>query len=268
MDLELPGGRRLRAGQTASPAQLAHILAELQDTASDAGGGAETAYLPAGADGDRESLEAQWAALSESAGAGFRRAAEDGVGAAVFRAGSAGLLVIPPFPLNMAAAQGEPGIIREPGINGAPLLALLARDYTVGVALLRLGRYAIAVYEGRRLLASKTDTRYVKGRHHAGGTSQRRFQRVREWQIHRLYAEAAGVVQRQWQPHLSRLDYVALGGEAATLAGFVKECPLLGRLAPITLRRRLAVREPSRAALDDSVKTALYQCRLYPLAPP
>ena len=268
MDLELPGGRRLRAGQTASPAQLARILSELQALASDAGGDGETVYLPAGADGDRESLEAQWAALSESAGAGFRRAAEDGVGAALFRVGAAGLLVIPPFPLTMAAAQREPGIRREPGINGAPLLALLARDYTVGVAILRLGRYAIAVYEGRRLLASKTDTRYVKGRHHAGGTSQRRFQRVREWQIHRLYAEASGVLQRQWQPHLSRLDYVALGGEAATLAGFVKECPLLERLAPITLRRRLAMREPSRAALDDSVKTALYQCRLYPLAPP
>ena len=272
MDLELPGGRRLRAGQTASPAQLARILAELQDMASDAGGDAETAYLPAGA--DPKSLAAQWAALSESAGAGFRRAAEDGVGAALFRAGADGLLVIPPFPLTMAAELREPvirqkpGIIREPGINGAPLLALLERDYTVGVAILRLGRYAIAVYEGRRLLASKTDTRYVKGRHHAGGTSQLRFQRVREWQIHRLYAEAAGVVQRQWQPHLSRLDYVALGGEAATLAGFVKECPLLERLAPITLRRRLAVREPNRAALDDSVKTALYQCRLYPLASP
>ena len=271
MDLELPGGRRVQAGQAASPAQVAHILAELQALASASGGGAETVYLPAGADGARESLKAQWAARSESAESGFRRAAEDGVGAAVFRVGAAGLLVIPPFPLTMAAEQREPGIrqepgvISEPGINGGPLLALLARDYTVGVALLRLGRYAIAVYEGRRLAASKTDTRYVKGRHHAGGTSQRRFQRVREWQIHRLYAEAAGVLQRQWQPWLPRLDYVALGGEAATLAGFVKECPLLGRLAPITLRRRLAVREPNRAALDGSVKTALYQCRLYPL---
>ena len=260
MDLELPGGRRLQAGQTASPAQLAHILAELRDLAPAPGGGPETVYLPTGA--DPQSLAAQWPALPELSDAAFRRAADTGTGAALFRAGAAGLLVIPPFPLTMAAAQ------REPGINGAPLLALLARDYTVGVALLRLGRYAIAVYEGRRLLASKTDTRYVKGRHHAGGTSQRRFQRVREWQIHRLYAEAAGVVQRQWQPWLSRLDYVALGGEAATLAGFVKECPLLERLAPITLRRRLAVREPGRAALDDSVKTALYQCRLYPLASP
>ena len=271
MDLELPSGRRVRAGQGASPGLVDHILAELGDLASAAGGGAETVYLVAGA--GMESL----GALSASAEAGGRRAAEDGVGAVVFRVGGAGLLVVPPFPLTMAAEGREtgvnpepgtirdPDIIREPGINGGPLLALLERDYTVGVALLRLGRYAIAVYEGRRLAVSKTDTRYVKGRHHAGGTSQRRFQRVREWQIHRLYAEAAGVAQRLWQPWLSRLDYVALGGEAATVGGFVKECPLLGRLAPITLRRRLEVREPNRAALEGSVKAALYQCRLYPL---
>ena len=269
MDLELPSGRRVRAGQGASPGLVAHILAELGDLA--AGGDADTVYLAAGADA------ASLGGLLASAEAGFRRVVEDGVGAVVFRVGGAGLLVIPPFPLIMAAegwetgVNPEPGIIRDPdiirypGINGGPLLALLERDYTVGVALLRLGRYAIAVYEGRRLAASKTDTRYVKGRHHAGGTSQRRFQRVREWQIHRLYAEAAGVAQRQWQPWLSRLDYVALGGEAATLGGFVKECPLLGRLAAITLRRRLEVREPNRAALEGGVKAALYECRLYPL---
>ena len=271
MDLELPSGRRVRAGQGASPGLVAHILAELGELASASGGDADTVYLAAGAD------VAILGGLAASAEAGFRRVVEDGVGAVVFRVGAAGLLVIPPFPLIMAAGRREPGvnpepgiirdpdIIRYPGINGGPLLELLERDYIVGVALLRLGRYAIAVYEGRRLAVSKTDTRYVKGRHHAGGTSQRRFQRVREWQIHRLYAEAAGVAQRLWQPWLSRLDYVALGGEAATLGGFVKECPLLGRLAPITLRRRLEVREPNRAALEGGVKAALYECRLYPL---
>ena len=177
-------------------------------------------------------------------------------GLVAFRVGDAGLALLPPFPMDAVGL--------EPGIRDEPLLSLLSSPFTVGVALVRLGRYAIAVYEGQRLAVSKTDTRYVKSKHHAGGTSQQRFRRVRENQIHRLYVKVAGVLEQQWQPWLDRLDYVALGGEAATVNGFVKECPMLGRLAPITLERRLDVREPNRASLDQ-VGGMLYQCRVYPL---
>ncbi len=177
-------------------------------------------------------------------------------GLAAYRVGNDGLAVLPPFPLN------DGGL--ESGIRDQPLRSLLSTEFTVGVALVRLGRYAIAVYEGDKLQVSKTDTRYVKSKHHAGGTSQRRFQRVREGQIHRLYVKAAEVLENQWRPWLNRLDYVALGGEAATVNGFVRECDMLGRLASITLERRLDVREPNRAALDR-VGALLYQSRVYPL---
>ena len=177
-------------------------------------------------------------------------------GLVAFRIGDAGLALLPPFPMD--------AIGLEPGIRDEPLLSLLASRLTVGVAMVRLGRYAIAVYQGQRLVVSKTDTRYVKSRHHAGGTSQQRFRRVRENQIHRLYVEAAGVLDRQWRPWLDRLDYVVLGGEAATVNGFVRECDMLGRLSSITLERRLDVREPNRASLDR-VGGMLYQCRAYPL---
>ena len=177
-------------------------------------------------------------------------------GLVAFRIGDAGLALLPPFPMD--------AIGLEPGIRDEPLLSLLASRLTVGVAMVRLGRYAIAVYQGQRLVVSKTDTRYVKSRHHAGGTSQQRFRRVRENQIHRLYVEAAGVLDRQWRPWLDRLDYVVLGGEAATVNGFVRECDMLGRLSSITLERRLDVREPNRASLDR-VAGMLYQCRAYPL---
>ena len=50
---------------------------------------------------------------------------------------------------------------------------------------------------------------------------------------------------------MHKLDYVALGGEAATVNGFLKECPTLSRLASIILDRRLDVREPNRASLDE-----------------
>ena len=262
--------RRLRAGQPMSAEWVGRTLAVLRaaagagDTMASA---AETLYLPAGAARDAALGFARaggtdgadwwdWADTLAPAAAGRGAAFDHGV--AAFRVGDAGLAIIPPFPLPAVAAG------RRPGIDDAPLRTLLATEFTVGVALVRLGRYAIAVYEGRRLLASKTDTRYVKSKHHAGGTSQQRFRRVREGQIHRLYTTAGGVLRQQWQPYLRRLDYVALGGEGATVNGFVKECATLARLAPITLPRRLDVREPNRAALEEQVGKLLYQCRVYP----
>ena len=250
----------LRAGQTLSADRVVRIMEELRDS-SGSSVLLATLFVPAsGTDTTRAIAElardpqgVEWMSALERAGSRPLRSA---TGLAAFRVGDVGLAVLPPFPL--------PSLRFSDGIDAEPLLSLLAARLTVGVALVRLGRYAVAIYEGRTLAVSKTDTRYVKGKHHAGGTSQRRFQRVRENQIHRLYVEAAGVLERQWRPWLDRLDYVVLGGEAATVNGFVKECPLLAGLAPITQKRRLDVREPNRAALGR-VGEMLYECRVYPL---
>ena len=253
----LPG---LRAGQTLSPRSVEQLLAELHGLAESATR-VETLYLPATPDGHAPSgsaltrgrRDSDWRAALER---GSDRALRSSTGIAAFRVDDVGLALVPPFPIDTAQASD--------GIVDRPLLAFLERQFTVGVALVRLGRYAVAIYEGQRLAVSKTDTRYVKGKHHAGGTSQRRFQRVRENQIHRLYVEAATVLERQWLPWVDRLDYVILGGEAATVNGFLGECRLLARLSGITLDRRLDVREPNRAGLDQ-VGAMLYQCRAYPL---
>ena len=257
-----------RPGQSISAAAVARILGELRRTAATAGAPASTLYLPANAAGAansaippdlmRDPLWTAWQrALQDAVGPTLRFPA----GVAAFRVGDHGIAIVPAFPLS---ADRLPAGMLSAGINDASLRAILDSDYLVGVALVRLGRYAIAVYQGRRLLVSKTDTRYVKSRHSAGGTSQQRFRRVRENQIHRLYAKASQVLTQQWQPYAGRLDYVALGGEAATINGFVKECPLLTRLAPITLPGRLDIREPNRASLD-TVGEMLYRCRVYPL---
>ena len=250
----------VRPGQTLSIQGVQRRLDRLRD-AAESGVPASTLHVPALSGSDDATVAAlarhhdgpAWIDALERSSNQLLRSS---TGLVAFRVGDAGLAVLPPFPMD--------GIGLEPGIRGEPLTALLTSSLTVGVALVRLGRYAIAVYEGQKLVVSKTDTRYVKSKHHAGGTSQQRFRRVRENQIHRLYVEAAGVLERQWRPWLDRLDYVALGGEAATVNGFVKECDFLGRLSPITLQRRLDVREPNRASLDQ-VGGMLYQCRVYPL---
>ena len=140
----------------------------------------------------------------------------------------------------------------------------LGATYTVGVVLLRLGRFSVAVYKGDRLLSSKTDARYVKGRHHAGGTSQKRFQRIREGQVRRLYDKTCEAVHNQFDVFGQELDYVLLGGDKFTLEGFLKVCSSMERWRGRTLSRRLNVRDPKRDTLKQ-VAVMLNESRLYPI---
>jgi hypothetical protein len=130
------------------------------------------------------------------------------------------------------------------------------------VVLLRLGRYSAAIYHGSRLLSSKTDARYVKGRHHAGGTSQKRFERIREGQIRLLYGKTCEAVQGQFGASATPLDYVLFGGDKFTLDGFLKACPYLQQWRSVTLGRRLNVRDPKRDTLEQ-VGGMLWESRVW-----
>ena len=185
---------------------------------------------------------------------------ESETGLVGFRKGSEAVVILPPFPL----VPDDLDNLSEDWDVG-PLLTLLETEYLTGVVLLRLGRYAVAVYQGEKLLSSKTDTRYVKGRHAAGGTSQKRFQRIREGQIRRIYDKTCQVVKDQFSPHLGHMEFVFLGGDRFTLNGLVKVCPLLEQLKPITLSRRLNIRDPKHDTLAG-VGPMLRQSRVYPLS--
>ena len=183
-----------------------------------------------------------------------RRLLESDTGIAGLRAGPEALVLVPPFPLFRSVLYS--------GWEPAPLLALLEAEHTVGVVLLRLGRFSVAVYRGSRLLSSKTDSRYVKGRHHAGGTSQKRFERIREGQIHQLYGKTCEAVQGQFAVSPTPLEYVLLGGDKFTLDGFLKACPYLQLWRSVTLGRRLNVRDPKRDTLEQ-VGGMLWESRVW-----
>ena len=167
-------------------------------------------------------------------------------------------LVLPPFPVQADGIYA--------GWEPRPLLALLAQKPWIGVLLLRLGRYAVGVYHGTELVASKTDRRYVKGRHHAGGTSQTRFARVREKQVEALFGTVCQVLQRQLEPYVERLEHLFLGGERQTLLAFRKECPYLVRLSPRLRQRILDVRTPGQRALEG-LSRQLWSSRVYTVTP-
>ena len=163
-------------------------------------------------------------------------------GAAVFGTANRIVAIRPPIPLDTD--------IRAVGAHTDQLRDLLKSEPVIGVVLLRLGRYAVGVLRGEKLIATKTDSRYMKNRHRAGGQSQRRFQRSRERLIRELYDKTCEITRTVFSPHLHDMDYLLLGGERGTLNGFLKRCPLMQReLKSRTLTRRLAVDQPNQKAL-------------------
>ena len=168
---------------------------------------------------------------------------ESDTGMALFIVEGRALAICPPFPL-------VDDITRSDFVS-SPLTRLLEKDYLIGVVLLRLGRYAVAVLKGNKLLATKTAGRYMKNRHRAGGQSQRRFERSRERLIRELYDKTCETTKAVFDPYADAIDYILLGGENSTLSGFTERCRLMHDLSDKTLTRRLVIDRPDRKTLNN-----------------
>jgi hypothetical protein len=159
-----------------------------------------------------------------------------------------------PERLTLTAADGavldlDPPFPPLRGKGVAGLLAHVRRDRVVGVLLVRLGGHATGVFSGRRLVTSKVDSRFVKGRHRKGGSSQRRFERRREGQARQALEQAADTAARVLLPHKRDLDAVVLGGDRAALRE-VMEDARLRVLRPLLVEPVLEVPEPRLKVLE------------------
>lgn len=152
------------------------------------------------------------------------------------------IVVRPPFPLRHHAGYDV--------VRVAPLLEEIAEDHRVGALLVRLGGYAVGIFEGERLTASKVGQRLVHGRHRAGGSSANRFRRRREEQARAALLEAADVAARILVPERERLEAVALGGDRTAIRRLLELRPELDWLEKLALGRFFAVPEPRKAVLE------------------
>ena len=152
------------------------------------------------------------------------------------------IVVRPPF--------GLPHDAEYETVELEPLFEALAADHVVAALLVRLGGYAIGVFDGERLVASKVGSRFVKGRHKKGGSSAGRFSRRREEQARALIAEAAEVALRVLDPWRDRVEFVALGGDRSAVDQVLEASPGLAWLAERTLPRFFTVREPRLRELE------------------
>jgi Actinobacteria/chloroflexi VLRF1 release factor len=154
-------------------------------------------------------------------------------------------------------AAGETVIVRPPfglGHEGTydrvelgPLFEALAQERVVAAVLVRLGGYAVGVFEGERLVASKVGSRFVKGRHKKGGSSANRFRRRREEQERALIEAAAETAAQVLEPYRDRIEHVALGGDRAAVTRVVERLPWLGMNA---LPRFFSVPDPRQRDLE------------------
>jgi hypothetical protein len=170
-------------------------------------------------------------------------------GGAVYRAGSVRLeldggtlTVTPPFGLEHEREYEQ--LMLE------PLLEALDADHIVAALLVRLGGYAVGVFEGEQLVTSKVGARFVKGRHKKGGSSSGRFRRRREGQERELIGEAAAEAARVLGPWRERVEHVALGGDRSAVTRVLAARAELGWLEPLAVERFFDVPDPRRRVLE------------------
>ena len=179
----------------------------------------------------------------ETAGRFEEIARESDTGSVLFASAGELTLVVPPFPVEQAIDYSE--------LYTPPLVDLLERPRTVAVLLLRRGGFSVGFFRGRAVADSKTDQRFVKNRHRKGGQSQRRFDRIREKQVHELFAKACAEAREKLEPYEQEIEYVFFGGDRHTLQDFRKECTYFERFGGRVLSRVLLVAgDPRRESLD------------------
>jgi hypothetical protein len=176
------------------------------------------------------------------------KAAGSPTGAAVLYLMGRGFVIWPPFPLaGTALARGF-----EPG----PLRSMLVKEWKLGLVLVRLGRYSIAVFHGNKLVTGKAGTGLVHARHHQGGSSANRFARHREKQMEYFFTRIEGHAREVLGPYLGGIDYVMYGGTRDTLGRMWKQCAFFESLRSKTVDRLIPLREPRRSTLEDALEQA------------
>jgi hypothetical protein len=136
-------------------------------------------------------------------------------------------------------------------VHVGPLLEEIARDHVVAAVLVRLGGYAVGVFDGEQLIASKVGSRFVKNRHKKGGSSANRFRRRREEQARALIDEAAEVTERVLAPWRERATFVALGGDRNAIDLVLADRAGLAWLRERSLPRFFTVEEPRQRVLEQ-----------------
>jgi peptide subunit release factor 1 (eRF1) len=173
---------------------------------------------------------------------------ESPTGAVLFWGDNHRYLVMPPFPIkeerNSSICEIE------------PLHTLLNKEFMLALIIVRLGAFAVGVYQGQELVSSKVGTGNVHARHRQGGSSSHRFERHREKQMETFFTRVCLHAREQLEPYAKQLEWVIYGGTRETLLDFRKQCHFSQQFDNRTLDLLLNVREPKQAGLAEAIREA------------
>jgi len=175
-------------------------------------------------------------------------------GAVIFWSPEIKYAVLPPFPV------AEQNSINS--TDAGPLRSLVVSDRLIAMVLVRLGSYAIGVFNGEERVSSKVGTGLVHGRHRQGGSSAHRFERHRDKQIEYFLTRVCRRSREQLEPYVKSLDYVVYGGARTTIQLLQKQCPFIGKLEISALPPLLDIPEPRQAVLEEAV-TRVWSSTVY-----
>jgi hypothetical protein len=158
---------------------------------------------------------------------------------------------VTPTLVTLTAADDSTAAIEVPfpPLTGSRLTDLLVhahRRRRIGVLLVRRGGFAVGVFDGRTLVASKVDSSYVQGTTKAGGWSQQRYARRRANQAAAAFADAADAAFRVLGD--AHLDALVCGGDRPAVRS-VRADPRLSRL-PEPTGPWLQIKDPKKRVLE------------------
>ena len=135
----------------------------------------------------------------------------------------------------------------------------IQKDKKVFIFFIELGSWIIGKIKFKEILASKRGSRYVKGRHKAGGQSQRRFERNREKWIEGLYKKFVLDIDEFFKKNIEDSDYyLAFGEEKVINDLFNYEFKNKKKF----IRRKSSLKNYNSKTLD-SASTNIWSSRVY-----
>ena len=136
-------------------------------------------------------------------------------------------VVIPPEPININLYRCD----NKFHVNH--IEDLLSDKELYGIVSIDVNDTAIALLIGNKLKFLSTHTSGIAGKHRAGGQSAKRFERLREIDVHEYFKRIAKYVNESFLDELywSRISGIILGGPGLTKKTFVDESGLDYRIS-------------------------------------
>lgn len=162
------------------------------------------------------------------------------------------MAIAPPFPILRASQNMGLDSLRD----------LINVPATVAVVDLHVGKARIGIARDARLIKSRTVSRYVRGRHRAGGQSANRFRRNREEWQRKFDSKLASEMEQIAGESQHNPEWLAIAGDRNAARRWLADTGLLDRVGIPLLPRSFDSRASDRSALE-ALAREVWSCRVF-----